>query len=65
MKAVACWWISGVVAEKKKKKPELAGGDAEVGAHGGETAGRSLEGTEGALKEETLQNEWRRSSGEC
>lgn len=47
MKAVACWWISGVVAEKKKKKkPELAGGDAEVGAHGGETAGRSLEGTE-------------------
>lgn len=47
MKAVACWWMSEVVAEKKKKKKqELAGGDAEVGAHGGETAGRSLEGTE-------------------
>lgn len=45
MKAVACWWISGVVAEKKKKQ-ELAGGDAEVGAHGEETAGRSFEGTE-------------------
>lgn len=44
MKAVACWWISGVVAEKKKQ--ELAGGDVEVGAHGGETAGRSLEETE-------------------
>lgn len=45
MKAVACWWISGVVAEKKKKKPELAGGDAEVGAH---TEGRQLGG---ALRE--------------
>lgn len=34
----ACWWISRVVAEKKKRQQELAGGDAEVVARRGETA---------------------------
>lgn len=36
MKAVACCWISRVVAEERKKHWELAGGDAEVVTRRGE-----------------------------
>lgn len=58
MKVVACCWISGVDASKKKKKQqELAGEDAKVVTQRGEVPGSN--------REETLQNERRFSSGEC